>query len=36
MKASFSDRLRQGSWVAPVADLVGFLPVSFGEAAQGR
>ena len=31
MKESFSDRLRQGSWEAPVADLVGFLPVSFGE-----
>ena len=31
MEESFSDRLRQGSWVAPVAELVGFIPVSFGE-----
>jgi uncharacterized protein (TIGR00369 family) len=30
MKESFSDRLRQGSWVAPVAELVGAFPVSLG------
>lgn len=27
----FSDRLAEGSWVAPVADLVGAYPVSFGD-----
>ena len=31
MEESFSDRLRRGSWVAPVAELVGAFPVSFGE-----
>ena len=44
MEESFSDRLGRGSWVAPVAELVGAFPVSFGstcqvlreEAAQGR
>ena len=27
----FSDRLKEGSWAAPVAELVGAFPVSFGE-----
>jgi len=44
MDESFSDRLRRGSRAAPVAELVGFFPVSFGstfqvlrgEAAEGR
>jgi uncharacterized protein (TIGR00369 family) len=31
MEESFSDRLQGGSWVAPVAELVGAFPVSFGE-----
>ena len=30
MEEVFSDRLRRDSWAAPVAELVGFLPVSFG------
>ncbi|MGW8284722.1 MAG: PaaI family thioesterase [Candidatus Deferrimicrobiaceae bacterium] len=31
MDKLFSDRLREGNWDAPVAELVGFIPVSFGE-----
>jgi len=31
MDQLFSERFRQGSWTAPVADLVGFRAVSFGE-----
>jgi len=31
MDQSFSGRFRQGSWTAPVAELVGAFPVSFGE-----
>jgi uncharacterized protein (TIGR00369 family) len=30
MEKRFSDRLREGGWNAPVAELVGFLPVTFG------
>jgi len=36
MEESFSDRLRRGSWVAPVAELVGAFPVSFGPVFEGR
>lgn len=31
MEYPFSDRLAKGSWKAPVAELVGAFPVSFGE-----
>jgi uncharacterized protein (TIGR00369 family) len=31
MKESFSDRWKEGMWEVPVAGLVGFRPVSFGE-----
>lgn len=31
MEKAFADRLKEGAWTAPVADLVGFRAVSFGE-----
>lgn len=31
MEEAFSDRMRRGSWTAPVGELVGFRPVSFGD-----
>jgi uncharacterized protein (TIGR00369 family) len=31
MEKAFSDRLKEGEWTAPVADLVGFRAVSFGD-----
>jgi uncharacterized protein (TIGR00369 family) len=31
MKKLFSDRFREGGWSAPVTDLVGAFPVSFGD-----
>ncbi len=31
MEQSFYERLQDGSWTAPVAELVGAFPVSFGE-----
>jgi uncharacterized protein (TIGR00369 family) len=30
MEKAFSDRMREGRWSAPVAELVGMRPVSFG------
>lgn len=31
MESAFSDRLKEGAWNPPVADLVGFHLVSFGD-----